>query len=327
MNNYYPWQHEQWTQLHQRHQSNGLPHALLFAGPDGIGKFDFARALSASLLCEQPNKEAQACGSCKSCQLLNSDTHPDYSEVLPEEEGKAIKVDQIRELIEYLTLHAHYSGPRIVILSPAEQMNVAASNSLLKTLEEPRPGTLLILVSSQPAKLSATIRSRCQLLRFTAPDDKTALNWLAPQLEQADMAAPLLHLANGGPLLALSMAQNDALNLQQQMQQDLAEIISGQSDPVSVASQWVKHPPSSYLNGLYLWVSDMIKQRSGAIDEPDNAIAKGSLQSVAKTIDLKRLYAFMDKLIEAIRYQNSSANDRLTIEGLLILWANMQPKQ
>ncbi|MDH5408091.1 MAG: hypothetical protein OEY00_05725, partial [Gammaproteobacteria bacterium] len=264
---------------------------------------------------------------CKSCQLLNSDTHPDYSEVLPEEEGKAIKVDQIRELIEYLTLHAHYSGPRIVILSPAEQMNVAASNSLLKTLEEPRPGTLLILVSSQPAKLSATIRSRCQLLRFTAPDDKTALNWLAPQLEQADMAAPLLHLANGGPLLALSMAQNDALNLQQQMQQDLAEIISGQSDPVSVASQWVKHPPSSYLNGLYLWVSDMIKQRSGAIDEPDNAIAKGSLQSVAKTIDLKRLYAFMDKLIEAIRYQNSSANDRLTIEGLLILWANMQPKQ
>ena len=327
MTTFYPWQQDQWSHLLQRHHANGLPHALLFTGPAGIGKLDFARILSQSLLCNQQDKNGQPCGVCKSCQLLASGTHPDLDEVLPEEEGKAIKIDQIRALIEYLTLHSHYRGPRVVILSPADKLNIAAANSLLKTLEEPRPGTLLMLITSQPTKLPATIRSRCQLVRFNPPETEAALNWLRPQLPTPAAAEQLLHMANGGPLLALEMATNGAIDEQQQFMQDLNDIAMGERDPLTTAAAWLKATQANHLHWLYIWVCDMIKVRSGAAAD---SIATGNgaaLQSLAKTIDLKRLYAFLDKLGEAIRFQGTSANDRLTLEGLLILWANLNPQR
>lgn len=174
----YPWQKAQWRQLWQRHRNGQLPHALLLHGPEGIGKEDFAHLAANSLLCEQTSESGQACGECKSCQLLASDNHPDFVSLQPEETGKAIKVDQIRELIQLMTLSPHFSGYRTVLISPAEQMNMAAANSLLKTLEEPQENTVIILVTSQLSRLPATIRSRCQMLRFAMPDKTLALSWL-----------------------------------------------------------------------------------------------------------------------------------------------------
>jgi DNA polymerase III delta' subunit len=177
----YPWTHAQWTQLHQRRQQQRLPHALLLAGPPGLGKADFARDLAQSLLCEQPTAAGMACQHCRSCARFTATTHPDFLVVEPEEPGKAIKVDQVRDLISQFALASHQGGYRIAIVQPAEQMNLAAANSLLKTLEEPPADSLILLISARPSLLPATILSRCQRLEFAPPAHELALAWLNKQ--------------------------------------------------------------------------------------------------------------------------------------------------
>ncbi len=165
----YPWQQEQWRLLKARNDKGRLPHALLLTGMDGMGKQQFASALAQALLCRYRDSEGFACGACPACERFQAGTHPDFLPVTPGDEGKAITVDMARAVSEFLVLRSHYEGSRIVILAPAEAMNVAAANSLLKTLEEPAPETLLILLASAPGALLATIRSRCQQIKFVLP--------------------------------------------------------------------------------------------------------------------------------------------------------------
>ena len=158
------WHATAWQQLQTSHRQQRLPHALLLSGEAGIGKAEFAARLAASLLCEQPHVDGQACGTCHACQRLGAQTHPDRFRLEPEEPGKAIKVDAVRQLIRNLSLTGHYGGYRVVTVEPAELMNTNAANAFLKTLEEPPANTLLILITASPARLPATIRSRCQPL-------------------------------------------------------------------------------------------------------------------------------------------------------------------
>lgn len=157
----YPWQTSNWQNLASSQQNKRLAHGLLLHGPKGIGKKAFAVDFAHWLLCEQPSTD-KACGQCKSCQLIKAESNPDLLYLQPEEEGKAIKVDQIRELINKISLTGHGQGYRVIIISPADALNINASNSLLKTLEEPPENTVLILISDKPSKLMATIRSRTQ---------------------------------------------------------------------------------------------------------------------------------------------------------------------
>lgn len=306
-----------------RHKEDRLPHALLLTGAEGIGKHHFAISLAKSLLCEHADEQDSACGSCKSCQLFESENHPDYTAIMPAEQGGVIRIDQIRELIGYLGLHSHFNGKRIVLLAPAERMNMAAANSLLKTLEEPQANTLLLLVTARPTQLPATIRSRCQVLRFEQPDPALARHWLSPQLENPDQADNLLSLASGAPLLALEMGANGTLQNQQQLLADLSGISQGSKDPVATAAAWLKDETARPVHWLYMWVCDMIRSRTGVEDFAHNRDLAPTLHSLAQTIDLKRLYAFLDKLVEVLRLQNTSANKRLMVEGLLIAWANI----
>lgn len=326
----YPWQMKQWQHLIRRNRDDTLAHALLLTGTAGIGKHDFAINFARALLCSQPGSEGVACGSCKSCQLFATENHPDFQLVTPADSGGTIKIDQIRELIGYLDLHSHFSGKRIIVLSPAENMNVAAANSLLKTLEEPQPDTLLLLISANPARLPATIRSRCQLVRFELPDNEQALGWLTAQLSSTQTepaaAGKLLGLASGAPLQALAMGQDDTLQRQQQLLAELAEISRGQQDPVAVAADWAKDDSGQPVQWLHTWVADMIRSRSGAQEFAHNQDLAPTLQSLAERIDLQRLYAFLDKVAETFRLLGTSANKRLMLEGLLIAWANIQPR-
>ena len=129
-------------------------------------------------MCEQP-LVYKACGECKSCQLIKAESNPDFIKISPEEEGKAIKVDQIRGLIEKIALTSHGKTYRVIIISPADALNINASNSLLKTLEEPPANTILILITDKPSKLMATIRSRTQMIRFELPDTEQSMRWLS----------------------------------------------------------------------------------------------------------------------------------------------------
>ena len=324
MTSIYPWQIAVWQQFLQRCRKGQLPHALLLHGPEGIGKEDFARVAAKSLLCEQAGEDGLACGVCKACQLIDSGNHPDFVSIQPEEAGKAIKVDQVRELIQLMGLSAHFGGYRTVLVSPAEQMNLAAANALLKTLEEPQANTLIILVTSQLSRLPATIRSRCQRLRFSLPEHSVALTWLEAAIADPSQAGQLLITANGAPLLARQMSENGTIQLRQQLLRDLTDIAGGQKQAIAVAGEWLKQTEGKPLQWVYHWVCDMIRIKCGDETLATNQDIVTQLQSLAQAIDLKRLYHFLDQLSDAIRFRQTSANELLLLEGLLLNWTYLK---
>ena len=206
----YPWQTEVWQRLNQ--DSQRLPHALLLHGRAGIGKYDFARNLSQALLCTSKSIGGNACGVCSSCNWFNDESHPDFRLLSPEQESDVedesvavkktkkktqISVAQIRDLNDFLSLSSHRSnGLRIVLIHPAEALNIASANALLKMLEEPASGVIFILVAHQLQRLLPTIISRCQKINMPVPDEKQALAWLDEQGIQNAKRARFQRLAD-----------------------------------------------------------------------------------------------------------------------------------
>ena len=231
-----------------------MPHALLLVGSAGIGKNRFASHLAHYLLCESPQRGA-ACGDCRKCQLLAAGTHPDLRQVAPEAQGKQIKVDQVRELVAYLSHTAQLDGYKVVIIHPAESMNRNAANALLKCLEEPTPKTLLILCTDSPGSLLATIRSRCQMLRFDTPSPSDSRAWL----QGISASAPideLLAEANNQPLTALSLLQDEGLLQRASMREDFNAMLAGKKSPLEVADSW----QALELNAVLTWLNRRIEQ-------------------------------------------------------------------
>ena len=315
----YPWQLQQWEKLELARNEKRLPHALLLTGPDGMGKRAFALTFAKSLLCHAAI-EFKACGKCNACQLFNANTHPDLYWIAPEEEGKAIKVDQIREMTEKNSLTAHLSSYKIHLITEADRMNIAASNSLLKTLEEPSPNSLIILISSSPELLSATIKSRCQTVKFPPPDQEAALKWLEKQTIKSDPKL-LLSMAHGGPLRALAFDQADTLSLRDEVFKGFGQLVFGKTDPVKVASQWQGHDLHIVLNWMTIWVIDMIRLKYNHA-EPiiDNTDKTKALLKIASAFSLQQLFELYQKQLQASRLLNKQLNKLLLLESLLIPW-------
>jgi DNA polymerase-3 subunit delta' len=222
----YPWQQGAWEQL--QHMRARLPHAILFHGAAGTGKTGFIEAFAQALLCENVRPDGHACGECASCGWFVQHNHPDYRRVRPEAleddpaaaEGeevdgdkkkagktpsKEIKIEQIRQLADFMNISTHRQGLRVVVLYPAEALNVPASNALLKTLEEPPPGTVFLLASNSLDRLLPTILSRCRKFALPMPAHAEALAWLREQgVQDADS---WLREQGGAPLLALEHAE------------------------------------------------------------------------------------------------------------------------
>ena len=264
----YPWQHDDWHRL-QRLRDR-LPHAILFHGAQGIGKVAFAEQFAQSVLCESPDTDGFACGSCASCGWFLQYGHPDYRRVRPEiletdgieddveaEEGgskkstgsktpsKEIRIEQVRSLAGFMNVSTHRSGLRVVLLYPAEALNSASANALLKTLEEPPPGTLFILVSHRPDRLLPTILSRCRKFPLSLPPTEHALAWLNDN--DVSDASQWLALHGGAPLAALTAAEDDSSNerdwlLELLAKPDVAHVLSVaerlQKTPIPLLVAW-----------------------------------------------------------------------------------------
>ena len=300
-----------------------LPHALLLTGPLGMGKQSFALALANSLLCLSPQESGntlQACGTCSACQLFTANTHPDLYFIAPEEEGKAIKVEQIREMSEKNSLTAHLSSYKIHLIMQADRMNIAASNSLLKTLEEPSANSLIILVSDSPELLSATIRSRCQQLHFPPPEPDEAIKWLEKQSVKSDSKL-LLSMAHGAPLAALAIDQADVLTLRDEIFNEFGRLVFSKTDPVKVAGNWQKHDLNVIFNWMTIWVIDMIRLKYNHA-EPiiDNTDKLQALLKIASAFSLQQLFEIYQKQLQAGRLLNKQLNKLLLLESLLIPW-------
>jgi DNA polymerase-3 subunit delta' len=217
-----------------RARLNRLPHALLVHGAPGVGKLALAERMTQLLLCEHAESARRPCGECEGCRWLRAGNHPDFRRVEPEalakqpleadgEEGSSepspagrtrqpslqIKIEQVRGLADFLNLRSHRGQLRIALIHPAEDMNENAANALLKGLEEPPAGAIFILVSHRPARLPATIRSRCVALAVPLPPKDAALAWLASQ--NVKDAERWLAYAGGAPLRALDYAAEAAV--------------------------------------------------------------------------------------------------------------------
>lgn len=188
----HPWQSEQWKQLQHAKSSDRLPHALLLTGVARTEKAAFAEAFARSLLCQQPNVSAlgNAC-DCHSCHLMQGRSHPDALWVEPEKQGQAIKVDQVREINDFIHQTGLSTMSRVVLINPADAMNMNAANALLKTLEEPSQHACLILVCEHPGQLPATVLSRCQRVHFIRREKMTQSDEATAILKQILILNPL----------------------------------------------------------------------------------------------------------------------------------------
>ena len=194
-----PWQQDRWTQIRGAHAAGRLAHALLLAGPRGVGKQHFADGLAAFLLCEAADVAQRPCGGCRSCTQGAAGTHPNLMRLAPVEDKRDIAIDDVRALLERLHLSSHYGQAKVAIVSPADALNASGVNALLKTIEEPPPKTHVLLVSERWRTLPATLRSRCQILRFTRPR--------AAEAEATDEWSRALAEACEGKLQGLRLAQ------------------------------------------------------------------------------------------------------------------------
>lgn len=315
-----PWTTAQWQQLTAAAGADRLPHGLILHGLAGLGKFALACEFSQFLLCQTPQAQT-ACGRCRSCQQFVARTHPDFDLLEPEEVGKSIKVAQLRTFIAGLGLASHYGRYRIAVIRPADSMNPAAANSLLKSLEEPPPGAILILVTHRLSSLLPTIKSRCQHLQFHAPDSTTAQNWLKNNHNFSDdKARAALALAHGAPLAALELAESDELSLREQAFGHFYQVGIGAEASLPLCAAWLKQDLPEPINWLYSWVSDLVKLKCQTTDELRNTDQSENLHKLAQHVELNGLMAYLDTLTSLLKRQRVALNPQMTMEELLTRW-------
>lgn len=316
----YPWLHDSWKQLFSVRER--MPHALLLIGTAGLGKNLFARRLAAGLLCQSPANDNAPCGQCKSCHLLSVGNHPDFLRITTEEDASLIVVDQIRALISYLSLRPHTSPRKVVILTPAEAMNINAANSLLKALEEPPADTVLILVSHAPQLLPATIRSRCTQVSIHAPAPAQAINWLVDNDIDRGAAPDLLAAANGAPLRATELYELGFSQARTMMLTDLQALQSRAGDPVECATRWKQMGAVFCLAWLSGLIADMI-QTISMQDQTlrlNNPSLASSIRAMATNSRPERLFGLFEQAVESSRLATTPLDDTLLIEDILIRW-------
>jgi len=312
----YPWLEPLWSRLLETRASDRLPHALLIVGKNGLGKRRFADVLAGSILCGETDARGMPCGDCASCRYFAAGTHPDFLRVEPEDTGKPIRIDAIRALLEWSVRTSQDGAGRVTVIEPADRMNRAAANSLLKTLEEPVPGSHLLLVSAHPALLPATVRSRCQTVSVRAPARQEAIDWLSGQdSEPWDL---LLTLSQGSPLRALELARTDALTTRAHMFSRLEAVCLGAADPLAVAAEWADDTSQS-LHWLASWLRDLVRLRFGAeADMLENPDLAAPLQVLVERLDLRFVLRTEERLQGGAQvWQRANLNAALQMEDLV----------
>lgn len=316
----YPWLNASWQRLLSTRARPAQ--ALLLAGPRGVGKGAMAHAWARALLCEQPQPDGDACGACPACHWFDTGTHPDFRLVTLQEKtnkdgevkmATGIEVDQAREAVDFVQLSTYRAGFRVVLVNPADSLNLASANALLKVLEEPPLNTVFVLVSDQPRRLLPTIRSRCTRLDIGLPATDAAMQWL--DSEQLEDAATLLALSGGAPLDALNWAEGSELDDRRSVLEGLAR--PAQLDPVSLADRWKAIKPQTWHTVAYKWLGDLLAVRlQGSVQfNRDFSDVLGKLGAQA---DLGKLLALAKTHAESGRTLNHPLNRALQQQAWLI---------
>lgn len=322
----FPWLQAGWEQLNNYIAQNRVPQALLISGKKGLAKKQLAENFAQALMCGSRTSDGQACGKCHSCILFSAQTHPDYLYIEPEEAGKAIGIDVIRQLTSKLVLKPQFESYRLVMINSADSLNNASANAFLKYLEEPTERTCLILITDKPNKLPATIRSRCQKLFVSITDEAPIKTWLQQQgiVENTDL---LLAMSQGSPLLAKNIADSSLQDLRAECFKQWLKVGQAKENFVLIAEQWAKldkQGMESLLFWLISWVMDMVKmryhQQNTSLTNSDLQI---NLQEVAYRLDLQKMYKYYDFLLLSQHRMDTQLNKQLMFEEILIQWIEL----
>lgn len=302
------------------HARDGVAHALLIHGEGGLFKLHLARQIGHALLCARPAADGYACGSCKPCLLLRAGTHPDWIEVAPEDSA-VIKIDQIRGLSERLSMRPQIGERQVALIFPAERMNVAAANALLKTLEEPTPDTHLLLVSDRIGKLSATIRSRCQRLPVAPVHGGDATAEVAA-LAGVDVARAhaALELGHGDPEAALGLLEANAWKEWVELAERLARLAAGTLSPGAFAAFY----PKDGIRLLQRW-SALIA--FGMRGNGVGTAALDALTNLTSRMEMSRLLPLATQLERARGLLGSGVREDLLVYDLSCRWAELSTQE
>jgi DNA polymerase-3 subunit delta' len=317
-----PWFDGACVEVNEALAANRLAHGILIHEDPGVGGLMLAHWIAQRVNCREPvsaiasdgtTRFAAPCGKCQSCKWIAADQHPDVLRLSPEGESSQILIQAVRDLAAELSLTAHGGGYKVAIVSPAEAMNPFAANALLKTLEEPPSRTIVLLVSSQPSRLLATLRSRCSRLRLAAPTRAVAVAFL----EAARGAGPwddALAATGAGPIALLDADPAALAQVRSDTVSTLADIGRGNVQPPAVAERWAKGDLPLRLACLESWVTDRILE-SRAIRDVTH------LSVDAPATNICRLFEFSDAIRDMRKLSHTSLNKTMAVEALLWRWA------
>jgi DNA polymerase-3 subunit delta' len=319
-----PWLLDDWLRLDGARRAGRLAHGLLFSGPRGIGKRHLVELFARALLCSSPTTGGLACGRCADCVLVAAESHPDLLRVGPDPEAKSeeIPVAAIRALVERGALTPSRAAWKVTLVDPADQLNPAAANALLKTLEEPPGAAIIALIAERPGRLPATIRSRCRQIRIPAPPTEQGLDWLVGRVPEADADAALrLCLAHGAPLRALEELDAELLRQRHERFAAFLAVARGERDPVAEAAAWNSLGARLCLDWLAGWIGDLV--RLGATEHPirlNNPDCSDALSGLARRLEPAPLHRLLQRILRARALVETRVNPQLLLESLSIEW-------
>ncbi|MFO0849183.1 MAG: DNA polymerase III subunit delta' [Gemmataceae bacterium] len=311
-------------QLLSAFERGRLAHAYLFAGPPGVGKHLFATELAKALLCESPPALLTACDRCPACAQVAAGTHPDFFAARKPEDKHELPVEVMRAFCTQLGLKPARGSRKVGVVEDADEFNEESANCFLKTLEEPPPGSTLILLATTTERQLPTILSRCQVVRFRplAPADLRAV------LADHDVSDParveqLVRLANGSPGQALALADEGVWAFRQAL---VAALATAKPDPVGLAASAMRfveeagkdgaaqRPRASVFVRLAMDVLQAALRSAvgGGIDGPDEA----AVRRLAERYGPDRLADLLDACAEADRQIDRRVQLVLVVESL-----------
>lgn len=313
-----PWLEAPCSTLRDTAARDRLSHAILIEGGPGRGGDWLAHWIAALTHCQ---RASAPCLQCPDCLRVFSDQQPDVHRISPEEESREIRIDQIREVAAELSLTRHGVGRKVAIVTPADRLNRHAANALLKTLEEPTPGTLLILVATYPSRLTATIRSRCVRVRIPRPATNVALQWLAAHRPGVDWRATLA-ICGGEPFAALDTDPELVETVLRTTRELLGGASDGRFDPIAIADPWSRQHYELRLASIENWVTNRLLQAAGVGSQSDEMRAAAHLPGDDPRLNIRQLFAALDAVREARVLAETPVNKTLVLERLLWMLAS-----
>jgi len=314
-----------------------LPHGLIFAGPIGVGKSTTARALAALFLCESPKNTSPnpaACGKCTSCTALAANAHPDYHVITKEliryhdktgkSKGIDLSIHVIRpELIEPAARKPSLGRGKVFVVKEADAMNPQAQNALLKTLEEPAGRTLIILLTDQPGALLPTIRSRCQVIPFSALQESVVMEQLMERGIERKTATDAARISEGSLGQALKWIEDGVVAQSRELFAQLDAALTGRV-PADLDT-WFRKAAEEYAQKQL--ERDELASKDQATRDGLTLFLRlagthfrQAMQSTAVEEDLNRLCEAVDAIARAETYLWSNVSIPLVFQQLTIAW-------